>query len=193
MWDFFSHVVDLFVQSDHKVRIIIMLLLILFAVVGSVIGVAYFLHKTDVDSSEISRQIDDKLHPPTDKAENLKEISQRLVDISSAIQELRSDVDSVISSDNVTLSCGINDDELDSWEVSVAGNNVLRLKDGDDVLLINVASPHIPSGKFHVKFVRTDNSNRTKEIYVNSESAKFLGINNPMQKGVFDLKAQRIR
>lgn len=164
--------------------------LLAVTIIAIVASVYFYISMKNTSTAQAAR---DMLNPPTNKAEDLQEISKKLTVIAADLQKLRNDVDSKISTDNMILKCGINNQELEKWEISISGKNTLNLKEGDQILLINSYSQHTPSGQFRVKFIRNVVEPNKPEIYINAESAKHFEIDDSERVGVFDLKVQKIR
>lgn len=186
----FSQIVAAILADGWNKNKIIGLLLIIIFIMG--LGYVFFLNNAK-KATELAIATQDSINPPTPKAEDLRVISKKLTSIAEDLQVLRNDVDSKISTDNMIMRCGINNQELNKWEVSVSGKNTYKLKEGDQILLINSYSPQIQSAKFRVKFVRDIVEAGKPEIYINLESAQYFAINDPDKVGIFDLKIQRLK
>ena len=184
-----SQIVEALLNGNYSKKAIAILLIF----VAVLCGVIYFAINNVGKASELAKATKDSINPPTNKGEDLREISKKLTDIAASLQGLRNEVDSKISTDNFILRCGINNEELNKWEISVSGKNTLGLKEGDEILLINSYSHQIQSAKFKVKFVRLNSENNKAEIYINLDSARYFDINDPERIGNFDLKAQKIK
>lgn len=184
-----SQIVNALLSNEHKKKVIAILLLVLIVIVALGYGIlTHYQNRT-----ELAKATRDSINPPTTKTEDLREISKKLTDIAAAVQGLRNEVDAKISTDNIILRCGINNQELNKWEVSVSGKNTLGLKEGDEILLINSYSHQVQSAKFKVKFIRQNVESAKPEIYINLDSARYFDINDPERVGIFDLKAQKIK
>lgn len=196
MWEFFRDLLDIFKESNAKGKIALFFIIVLASILGaSIIGVGW-LYKYNIGTTEIIKRVNDANHPPTNKEEDLKEISKMLGEIGMNLHGLKNDIDTKITYDNLSIRCGINNGELDDWEVSVSGKNTLNLSEGNEILLVNTTSSHTPSAKYIVKFVRKSDKENDKykaELYINKAAAKYLLIDNAEDRGEFDLKVQRIR
>lgn len=142
----------------------------------------------------VERETKNIVNPATSKEDDLTEISQKLSEILSETRNLKNRVDEKRMNDLKTMKFGINNSELQDWELSLSGGNSLNLSREDKVLVVNNFSENKQSARFKVKFIREDSSDSgNKEMfYINSKSAVFLGINSPEQIGVFNLSVEKI-
>ena len=160
------------------------------AAILAIIGLIYNLYTYYVPLERETKKI---VNPATSKEDDLTEISQKLSEILDETRNLKNRVDEKRMKDLKIMKFGINDYELQIWEVSLSGKNSLNLSEGEKILVVNNSSENKQSAHFKVKFIRSDVDNGEKpEIYINSQSATFLGINSPEQIGVFNLSVEKI-
>lgn len=147
----------------------------------------------------------DKAHklanPPTSKEEDLLEIEENIAEVKKSVGELMTSVNKLHDKveakrvDTVRpMKIGINDYELNQWEISVSGKNSLHLEEGDTVLIINNRNEHKQSAHYKVKFISKYNQkdDGIPELYMSTESALYMGVDDPGFKGEFELSVQKI-
>lgn len=162
-------------------------------------GIYYAIQFTD-EHPTLPTKAHKLTNPPTSKEDDLLEIEQNLIDVKQKVEDLMSSINLLqgkIEAKRVDtvrpMKVGVNDYELKKWEISVTGRNILHLEPGDKLLIVNSRSEHKQSASFFVKFIRNDNIEAGKaEIYMNTESAEFMGVENPKFMGEFELSVQRI-
>lgn len=161
------------------------------AAILAIIGLIYNLYTYYVPLERETKKI---VNPATSKEDDLTEISQKLSEILDETRNLKNRVDEKRMKDLKIMKFGINNYELQDWELSLSGGNSLNLSMGDKVLVVNNSSENKQSAHFKVKFIRDDSGNdgNTEMFYINSKSAVFLGINSPEQIGVFKLSVEKI-
>lgn len=71
--------------------------------------------------SHLGNETEKMLNPPTSKEDDLIEISQKLSEILSETKKLKDYVDAKRMTDLRTMKFGINDYELQNWELSLSG------------------------------------------------------------------------
>lgn len=173
---------------------------LLALLVAIIIAGAYYAIQFTDEHPTLPTKAHKLTNPPTSKEEDLLEIEQNLIDVKHKVEELMSSLNLLQGKieakrvDSVRpMKVGINDYELKKWEISVTGKNTLHLEPGDRLLIVNNRSEHKQSACFFVKFIRNDNIEAGKaEIYMNTESAEFMGVENPKFMGEFELSMQRI-
>lgn len=173
---------------------------VLICIVAIIVaGIIYGVKFTD-EHPTLPTKAHKLTNPPTSKEEDLFEIEQNLIDVKGRVEELMSAINQLQGKieakrvDSVRpMKVGINDYELNKWEISIAGKNILHLEAGDKLLIVNNRSDHKQSACFMVKFVRSDDIDSGKAgLYMNTESAEFLGVDNPKFIGEFELSVQRM-
>ena len=127
----------------------------------------------------------------TSKSEDLREISEQLGELSAQVNGIKTIVDKKLISDFRQMICGVNNYELNDWEISVSGKNSLGLNAGDEVDIINAASGRRQSARFRVAFIRENTETNDIEIYMNEASAQMLGISQPGIVGRFQLNVEK--
>ena len=158
-------------------------------ILGGTAVTEYISHNTDIP--ENAKRL---ANPPTSKEEDLNEVANKLGTILNEVQDLKTMVEAKKINTVKEVKVGINKAELSLWEISVLKNNSLDLKENDQILIINKALESKPSAIFTVSFVRLPDEGvpHRPEVYMNEESAKFLGIDHPETVGVFSLSFQKI-
>lgn len=167
------------------------ILLALFSIITFVVLTIYgYLH----NSTDIPENAKRMINTPTSKEDDLNEVANKLATILNEVQDLKSMVEAKKINTVKEVKVGINKAELSLWKISVLQNNSLGLRENDQILIINKAIESKPSAIFTVSFVRTSDDGMTQgpEVYMNEESARFLGIDYPEAKGVFSLSFQKI-
>ena len=169
----------------HKVKTLSML----FTAILISIGTAHNFFEEHKDISKSTEQI---INPPTSKEADLRDVSKKLTVILEDLNELKQRVDRKMVVNNRRILFGINEVELERWEISVSGKNTLHLVEGDKVLVVNALSPQQQSAQFTVRFVRKNEKEDMPEMYINRVAAEFFGVVNPEVIGVFELTIQKI-
>lgn len=167
------------------------ILIALFSTITFVVVTIYGYFYNSTDIPENAKRL---ANPPTSKEEDLNEVANKLATILNEVQDLKTMVEAKKINTVKEVKVGINKAELSLWKISVLKNNSLDLKENDQILIINKALESKPSAIFTVSFVRLPDEgvpHRT-EVYMNEESAKFLGIDHPETVGVFSLSFQKI-
>ena len=167
------------------------ILIALFSTITFVVVTIYGYLYNSTDIQENAKRL---ANPPTSKEEDLNEVANKLATILNEVQDLKTMVEAKKINTVKEVKVGINKAELSLWKISVLKNNSLDLKENDQILIINKALESKPSAIFTVSFVRLPDEgvpHRT-EVYMNEESAKFLGIDHPETVGVFSLSFQKI-
>lgn len=147
--------------------------------------------RNDTDIPENAKRL---VNTPTSKEEDLNEVANKLATILNEVQDLKTMVEAKKINTVKEVKVGINKAELSLWKISVLKNNSLDLKENDQILIINKALESKPSAIFTVSFVRLPDEGmpHRPEVYMNEDSAKFLGIDHPETVGVFSLSFQKI-
>ena len=158
-------------------------------ILGGIAVTEYIRHDTDIP--ENAKRL---VNTPTSKEEDLNQVANKLATILNEVQDLKTMVEAKKINTVKEVKVGINKAELSLWKISVLKNNSLDLKENDQILIINKALESKPSAIFTVSFVRLPDEGvpNRPEVYMNEDSAKFLGIDHPETVGVFSLSFQKI-
>ena len=161
-------------------------------VLGTFIVAGLYAYDFYTEHTNISKDTEKIINPPTSKAEDLREVSEQLAVVINDLNTLKQAVDKKSAVNTSRIMFGINDAELAKWELSVSGKNTLHLVRGDRVLVVNTLNKQQPSAQLVVKFVRENVEGNRSEMYINRASADFFSIENPEVRGVFELTVQKI-
>lgn len=116
--------------------------------VVAVVAAIVFVYNLYTYYVPLERETKKIVNPATSKEDDLTEISQKLSEILDETRNLKNRVDEKRMKDLKIMKFGINDYELQIWEVSLSGKNSLNLSEGEKILVVNNSSENKQSAHF---------------------------------------------
>ena len=127
------------------------------------------------------------------KATVNREVIDDVRDIRERLEKIEKNLGTSSSNEERVISCGINNVDIQKWELSVTTDNKYNLKLHDKVMIYNKDySEHIPTAIFYVTAVSQQKKENSPEIYMTEETADAMDIPNANFKGKFSVVMKKL-
>lgn len=122
-----------------------------------------------------------------------REMVDTVRDIRERLEKIEKNLGTSPENEERVISCGINNVDIQKWELSVATGNKYNLKLHDKVMIYNKDySEHVPTAIFYVTAESQQRKENSPEVYMTEETANALDIPNANFKGKFSVVMKKI-